>query len=406
LSNPVRDGVPAECLSKDLAVKFKNEEVTVPPACLGQVIPDVYRLDRGDQLNIFVEGVVENRAGPPPVHSAEPAALPPWQPPLLEPSFTVREDGTVNLPLVGTVRVAGLSLVESEQVIRQAYTTNHQILKPGEGRVMVELLRKRSFHVHVVRQEGGGAGVNPVPGPRRDLTIALELPAYENDVLNALTRTGGLPGSDAVNEIVVQRRQTVVTGVTQAAAQLPQPKESRPGLQTIVVPLRMPPGAPLPFQADDVILHEGDVVFIQPRELEVFYAGGLLPPGEYLLPRDRNLDVVEAIALIKGPLLNGGLNQSNLSGQVVGVGIGNPSPSRVSILRRTSNCEQTNIRVDLNQALRDPSVRVVIQPGDIIILQESPCEAVARWFTQMFRFGLADQVNRASFTGAAAASLP
>ena len=31
------------------------------------------------------------------------------------------------------------------------------------------------------------------------------LPAYENDVLSALARTGGLPGLDAVNEVVIER---------------------------------------------------------------------------------------------------------------------------------------------------------------------------------------------------------
>ena len=39
---------------------------------------------------------------------------------------------------------------------------------------------------------GGGRGT------RRGTGFALDLPAYENDVLNALAQTGGFPGTDAV----------------------------------------------------------------------------------------------------------------------------------------------------------------------------------------------------------------
>ena len=42
--------------------------------------------------------------------------------------------------------------------------------------------------------------------------------------------------------------------------------------------------------------------------------------------------------------------------------------------------------MDLNRAFRDPRERILIQPGDIIVLQETPGEAFARYFTQTFRF--------------------
>jgi hypothetical protein len=42
--------------------------------------------------------------------------------------------------------------------------------------------------------------------------------------------------------------------------------------------------------------------------------------------------------------------------------------------------------VDLNQAFRDSRERILIQPGDFIVLQERPGEALTRYFTQSFRF--------------------
>jgi hypothetical protein len=44
------------------------------------------------------------------------------------------------------------------------------------------------------------------------------------------------------------------------------------------------------------------------------------------------------------------------------------------------------IRVDLNKALRDPRGRILAQPQDTLILQETPGEAVARYLSQQFNF--------------------
>jgi hypothetical protein len=35
--------------------------------------------------------------------------------------------------------------------------------------------------------------------------------------------------------------------------------------------------------------------------------------------------------------------------------------------------------------LQDPKERILIQPGDFLILQETPKEALVRYFTQMFK---------------------
>src|SRR5438105_388356 len=41
---------------------------------------------------------------------------------------------------------------------------------------------------------------------RRGTGTVVTLSAYENDVIHALAKTGGLPGTDAQNEIIVERR--------------------------------------------------------------------------------------------------------------------------------------------------------------------------------------------------------
>jgi len=44
------------------------------------------------------------------------------------------------------------------------------------------------------------------------------------------------------------------------------------------------------------------------------------------------------------------------------------------------------IRVDLNTAMTDPRERILVQPRDILLLQETPQEAIARYFTTVFRY--------------------
>ena len=85
-------------------------------------------------------------------------------------------------------------------------------------------------------------------------------------------------------------------------------------------------------------------------------------------------------------MVSGGLNPINLSGTFLSSGIGFPSPSLVSVIRRTPGGGQVAIRVDLNRALRDPREWILIQPRDMVILQETPTEALARYFTSNFKF--------------------
>ena len=155
------------------------------------------------------------------------------------------------------------------------------------------------------------------------------------------------------------------------------------------------------------MLQTGDIVFIEARDTEVFYTGGLLFPRQFVLPRDYDLRVTDAVALAGGPLVNGGVTQNNLSGTIVASGLGSPSPSLLTVLRKTKCNGQVKIKVDLNRALNDPRENILIQPGDMLILQETPGEAITRYVTTVLRFEyLATFINKSGFTGTSTANLP
>ena len=59
---------------------------------------------------------------------------------------------------------------------------------------------------------------------------------------------------------------------------------------------------------------------------------------------------------------------------------------------------QVTIAVDLNRALRDPRERILVRPGDVLILQEQPGEALARYTTQtLINFNLVWTAFRSRF---------
>jgi protein involved in polysaccharide export with SLBB domain len=331
----------------------------------------------------------------------------------------VREDGTISLPLIPPLRVAGMSVEEAEEAVRKAYTgggpDGKEIIKPGREKVIVALSRPRDYHILVIRQDaaqqtaGTGTGTTGARasgfiinfgggarGTRRGQGFALDLTAYENDVLNALARTGGFPGSDAANEIIVERgsfagaqgRQHAVDNLLACPPGADPLSAAVPGTQRIRIPLRYRPGHPPPIRPEDVILQTGDIVFIEALESDVFYAGGLLPSGEYPLPRDTDLNVVQAIARIGGTLLGSGINTANINGQEINPGLSLPYPTLCSVVRETPGGGQVVIRVDLDRALRDPRERILLQPRDMVFVQERPDESIGRYLSETFNFNL------------------
>lgn len=141
----------------------------------------------------------------------------------------------------------------------------------------------------------------------------------------------------------------------------------------IKIPVRLQPGEPIRFTEQDIILNDGDVVFIESRDTEIFYTGGLLGGGQFTLPRDYDLDVLGAIAIAQSGSSSGD-SQGGPSALNQDVTI---SASSVVILRQLPNGTQVPIQVDLYEAVRRPEVRVRIQPGDYIILQYTALESVA-----------------------------
>ncbi len=394
LTNPVADGVPIRRLPAEVLGRSKADLQQIPLTLLRQKEPDLYRLDKGDVLAVVAPNVL---------------GLPEQTPPIRLPDLLnetaaigypvpVGDDGTIKLPRVRPLDVRGLTLRQIEELIRQEITgqgpTKTELVKPdAAGGVSVQLMQKRRYQILVVREDSvplpfqSNPGQPILGGSKKGAGFTISLQAYENDVLRALNATGGPPGLDAKSEVVIYRGAYDAANPQALANCTPQEWAARLGVGNVTrIPLRVYPDQPVTIGEQDIILGDGDIVYIESRETEVYYTAGLLGAGQFPLPRDYDLDVLQAIAQIRGPLLNGSFNQNAFVAQSVNSGIGNPNPSQVTVLRQLPNGRQIPIEVDVNRAFRDPRERLLIQPGDWIVMQERPGEAFARYLTQTIRF--------------------
>jgi polysaccharide export outer membrane protein len=286
----------------------------------------------------------------------------------------VMSSGDVLLPLVGRVPVGGLNLLQAQVAITSAYADGF-IQDP---RVNVYLLERSSTAVVVL-------GEVMTPG-------VYKLPKYENDVAHALASAGGLR-PDAGLEVEVHRRllpgedpspvmQEMVPPPGAGPMQeweciVPEEVEGDP-MRVVRIPLRGP--TPAPLRPEDVVLHAGDVIVVPSRKDEVFYVVGKLSPTNFvrfslsererdigagfLLPRDREIDVVMAVAM---------------AGYIDPI----DSPTTVTVHRVGPDGRPMLVLVDLIKARYDRRETILVEPGDIIYLNPDMCWWSRRTFDRI-----------------------
>ncbi|MAT15822.1 MAG: hypothetical protein CMJ46_11210, partial [Planctomyces sp.] len=324
------DGVPARYLPEDLQPVSRANLKTIDMTHLGRTPPSPYRLDTNDILSVYIESILDSPKEGMPVHYPQDDE----QFPAIGYPIKVRADGTISLPQNQKIYVRGLTEGEAEEAVRKAYTTgdNSIIKADGPAVILVSLFKKRQYRITVFRQERNNdfnstgltssfnqSGINGVLSNKRGMGRTILLPAGSNDVLTALAETGGPPGEDAENIVyVVKRSRKCDCADTNAiptknhayhsdfghSFQTGQPwghcdlalLDNRASLEAphvIRIPIRIKPGEKVDIKEDDIILEDGDHVFIEHRDYDVFYTGGLLGGGVVRLPRDRDLDVLE-----------------------------------------------------------------------------------------------------------------
>jgi len=341
-------GVPAANLPDAFRIPQRTAGPTLNLCRLTIPPPDDYILGPDDVLEVLV-------------HELYPEG------PLQPLRAQVMGDGTIVLPLVGSVQVGGKNLMEAHGAIAGAYSNGFI----NDPRVNIYIVERSTTAVLVLGE------VNS-PGIYR-------LPKYENDVAHAVASAGGLL-PDAGLEVQVHRRlgpQELPEILVEETLPSPESPTGEPQrwcpedadafdpddpMRIVHIPLRG--YMPQPLNPADVVLHPGDVVVVPSRKDEVFYVVGKLSPTNFvrfsvsererdigagfLLPRDREIDVVMAVAM---------------AGYIDPI----DSPTTVTVHRVGPDGEPFLIIVDLIRARYNSRETVLVEPGDIIYLNPDAC---------------------------------
>lgn len=391
-----KHSVPAYRLS-GLTDANRSNQVPINMALLGQSRPPEHMIGPGDTLSVYIHGVLPMDVMQPPLTqqaNLEQSYYPPngtVKTPPVGPPIKIAADGTLQLPLVGRVELEGLTVAKATERIIGMYR-DKGIIQADRERILVNLMKPRVSRVMVIREDSPTINMlnilkPSIPWVKHGRAQVVDLPAYENDVLHALTHTNGLPGIDAKNEVLIFRNAMddgnlqVIGSQLNDEASLAEMKQRGTFVR---IPLKISPCDPLEFDASDVILNDGDVLFVPSRDTEVFYTGGLLPPGEVQLPRDKDLDIVEAMSYAGGGVASPAGAASTI------FRTGGPQnfipPTRGIIVRKLPDGQILPIRVDLNRALIDPRERVIVQPNDMVMLFYTPKELAGNILVSFVNF--------------------
>ena len=278
----------------------------------------------------------------------------------------VADDGSVDVPIIGPVPVAGMEAFEASRNIvsfaKQRGMYKHPL-------VTVNIESKAVNHVTVI-------GAVNEPGVH-------EIPRGSCDLMSALAASGGLTDEAGTEIEIVRQPQfglaatetpandpTAATGDVQLAAYqsinqqaAPQPTGwSAP--QTFRFDLA---GGQLP-QGTDFRLHDRDLVRIVPRKKEVIHVAGLVvEPGQFELHADEDVHLLDALALAGGR--------------------SSPVADKVLIIRQMEDESQPLlIQASIKQAKQDPLENIQLKAGDSVSLEQTPATAVIDTFSRFFRF--------------------
>jgi polysaccharide export outer membrane protein len=225
--------------------------------------------------------------------------------------YTVELDGTINFPLVGRIKAAGLSIRQFETELRKLLADG--FFKNPQVTVGVEQYRsQRIFIVGEVRSPG----IHPLTG---GMTL-----------IEALARAGatGSGTESAPGEVVIVR------GRDNSGPVLPGQDQSAEVIRVNLKELERG------NMALNHAMRDGDTIFVpKAEEVFVYVTGQVRNPGAYPIRKDTT--VLQAIALAGGITENGAMG-------------------RVRIIRMIDGKEK-EIRVKPND---------VVQPGDTIKVPE------------------------------------
>ncbi len=290
-----------------------------PPKPQGETTEDYNR--RLEQLRQMLSA--QAPAGTPleyPIGAEDLLEITVFEAPELNRTLRVSGSGEITLPLVGTVRAAGLA--------------------PRALETVLEELLRRSYlkdpHVGVFVKEVQSHPVSVFGAVKRPGVFQIR---GEKTLIEVLALAEGL-AEDAGDTVLVER-----SGGTNGA-----------GGDTVEVNLKSLLSSPDPRW--NVRVHPGDIVKVTPAGI-VYVVGEVKKPGGFLLRSNENISVLQALALAEG------LTRTS-------------AKSQVRIIRTNPETGQrTELPIQLDRVLAGRAPDLLLQPRDIVFVPNSAARSAA-----------------------------
>ena len=330
----------APVLSSDAEIRRFNKagpltpEVDVDSLLRAKMHTGYYRVVPGDLLELET----------PPVLRVISADISQWfgprqNRPYMEPyAYRVNDDGTITLPIIGRIKVAGKRVTQIESMIVQAYYPKYVQNLPS---VVCAVKEFQTENVTII-----GGVVNPgIYGLNSD----------EMSLVAAIMKSGGIL-EDGAGVITIRHSDSLDVNL------LPEENLEDPNgmLETgesdaktarrkaLVLPVK---DLNIPFA--DVQLYDGDIVEVGKLNPEVFTVLGVVnKPGAFPYPPDAEYTIASALAFAGGPNLSLG-------------------PNYVTIYRQDADGEVVSARFGIDNESMARAASVKIKPGDVISVDET-----------------------------------
>jgi polysaccharide biosynthesis/export protein len=269
----------------------------------------------------------------------------------------VAEDGTVNVPIIGLVQVAGLEIVQAEQAIRTESIRRGKYVAPN---VTLLLTQRRTNSVAVL-------GAVSKPG-------TLELSASSSDLLTAIVQAGGL--SVDAGTIIEIRHPPGLVAVPVAdngngySTEFASRRGNRRMVRTPPRTVRVDLTEAAQSDFGDYSLADGSTVMVMERPKRFIHVMGLVNrSNQYQIPKElEDPRLLDAISMAGGRKLS--------------------IADKVHIIRQLPDrAEPVVIEASVSAAKRDTSSNIRLAAGDVVSVEETPTTFVVGTIRDFINIG-------------------
>ncbi len=248
--------------------------------------------------------------------------------------FEINKDGNGYLPIIGKVKLAGLTLNEGIQLLTDIYS--NELISPD---LQLILIKQRPINITII-------GEVATPGVYTIGETGIDTgKKYFNEnlrVVDAIKEAGGLTKDSNLKNIILIRKLPLSKGGS---------KKAILNLHDLVFNGNSNQN-PIIFDGDFLKVTKADKITKLPKTnitntiIEVYVVGEVVQPGK--LQVERGTQLTQAVFYAGGP--------NDLRA----------NRKKVQLVRSNENGSMTFNRYDINLKKRNPSVNPVLEDGDII----------------------------------------